>query len=145
VLLGTEKPFTPFTLTFNMAPKPIKFTQKELDQISIMAGLGLTIERIALILGISPATFYRKKKLVPDVKQAYETGLAKSEYTISKTLFEMATQDRNLPAIIWWEKTRFGRTERIETKQSIEVEGEKQQQVLIYLPENSRDSETPSA
>lgn len=96
-----------------MAPKPIKFTRKELDQISIMAGLGLTIERIALILGISPATFYRKKKLQYDVKQAYETGLAKSEYTISKTLFEMATQERNLPAIIWWEKTRFGRTEKL--------------------------------
>lgn len=122
-----------------MAPKPIQFTPKELEQISLMAGLGLPIERIALILGISPATFYRKKKLVYEVKQAYEKGLAKSEFTISKTLFELATQEKNLSAIIWWEKTRFGRAERVETKQSIEIEGDKAPQVVIYLPENERD------
>ncbi|AUB36131.1 Homeodomain-like [Nostoc flagelliforme CCNUN1] len=120
-----------------MAKQPIELGNKEIQQIRVMAGMGLSIEKIALILGFSVATFYRKKKLLPEVKSAYDMGLAQSEYSISKTLYEMATTDKNLTAIIWWEKTRFGRSERAEISHTVQTDDKPQ--ILVYLPDNGRD------
>ncbi len=119
-----------------MAKQPIQLSEKEIGQIRTMAGMGLSIQKIALILGLSEATFYRKKKLIPEVQAAYETGLAQAEYTISKTLYSMATNDKNLTAIIWWEKTRFGRSEKAEISHTVQSDAP---QVVVYLPDNGRD------
>ncbi len=123
------------------ASRSISVTNKELQQIKVLAGFGLSIPKIALVLGISESTFYRRKRLLPAVKEAYEQGIALAEYAIAKTLYDMATVDRNLGAIIWWEKTRFGRSDRpaIET---VDVT-ENQPQIVLYLPENERDLPPP--
>jgi hypothetical protein len=119
-------------------PSP-DLTQKELDQISIMAGMGMTLEKIALVLGISERTLYRRKRINPLAQAAFEKGKSLAEYQVSKSLFEMAVNEKNLGAIIWYEKTRCGRSEKQEISHQIEGNA---QQVLIYLPDNERDTNT---
>lgn len=113
------------------------FTDAELRSIGIMAGYGMPIAQIAAILGISESTFYRNKKWLPAVKEAFDKGAARARLAIAKTLFEKATNERDNVALIWWEKTRYGMSEKRE--EQLEVSAEKQQNVAIYIPENNRD------
>ena len=121
----------------------IDLSKQQLDQIRAMAGFGLPIERIALVLGVSERTLYRKKSMIPEVREAFEQGLAQADFAISKTLYDMAVTDRNLPALIWWEKTRLGRSDRatISHESDQDLAPKTVSKVFIHLPDNERDDE----
>ncbi|MBD1995334.1 hypothetical protein H6G00_01645 [Leptolyngbya sp. FACHB-541] len=92
----------------------------DLAQIEILAGFGLTLDQIAITIGISPSTLDKWLK-DPDINTLYKRGKAKAEAEISKTLFQKA-RDGNIPALIWYEKTRFGRTEkRLDEMEALKV------------------------
>ena len=114
------------------------FTDAELRSIGVMAGYGMPIAHISAILGVCESTLYRNKKLVPVVGEAYNRGAARARLSIAKTLFEKATVEREISALIWWEKSRYGMCERREEPQQVNVD--RPQNVSIYIPENNRDS-----
>lgn len=78
-----------------------------------LAGLGLTQAEICTSLGISERTLYRRKRDMAVVADAIKRGQAKTAETVSNWLFELCKK-RNLGAIIWFEKTRRGLSERVD-------------------------------
>jgi hypothetical protein len=78
--------------------------------MEMLAGLGLTEASIARIIGMAPRTL-RDKKQEDAVAAALEKGKAKAEQQVAKALFTKA-KGGDLGAIVWWEKTRAGRTDR---------------------------------
>lgn len=86
----------------------IKLTEDHLRQIQVMAGYGLPDFKIAAVLGVSVDTFYRNKRLRPEVAEAYARGFAVQETRIGRALVKRA-EAGDMPAIRWWEMTRAGR------------------------------------
>lgn len=87
----------------------IEITDRDKQQIEIMAGLGMTVQQIAQILGISKRTFNRWCE-DEAVLAHYKKGLSGAEMTIAKTLYDKA-KGGDTTAIIWYEKTRANRKE----------------------------------
>lgn len=102
-----------------MRPKR-EFSKKELSQITQLTGLGFPVARLAQFLGLSTRHFHRLKSEIPELRLAYQTGCAKAELEISRALWELVSQG-NLAAIIWYEKTRLGRSERQEAAHQTEA------------------------
>lgn len=92
-----------------MPRRKIEITERDKQQIEIMAGLGLTVQQIAQILGVSKRTFNRWCE-DENVLAHYKKGLAGAEVAIAKTLYEKA-KGGDTTAIIWYEKTRANRKE----------------------------------
>ena len=83
----------------------------QLPEIERMAGLGLSEQKIAVILGLSVPTFIARKQDDPRIGLAIEKGRADAEEKIGQTLYDKALGG-DLGSIVWWEKTRAGRFER---------------------------------
>jgi len=115
-----------------MGRRRIPITERDKQQIEVLAGLGLTLDNIARVLGISPRTLDRWLKN-PDILALYKKGQARAEIEISKALFELA-KSGCISAIIWYEKTRCGRSDRAEVKHT----GDAESPVRIFLPDNGR-------
>lgn len=92
--------------------KPIPVTVRDKRQIEVLASMGVPLDNIAKILNISPRTLDNWLKL-PDIAARHKKGRIQAEITIAKVLFEKALSGC-VPAIIWYEKTRYGRFERSE-------------------------------
>jgi len=111
--------------------KPYKFKmdQLNLDQVEVIASLGLTDEEIAVILGISPRTLnYWKKN--PKFLQALKRGKLKADFQVTKRLYENAKNGDNT-AIIFWLKNR--RPDLWRDKQDIQHSGEIQGPAIINV------------
>lgn len=79
-------------------------SQKMVENASAM---GLPQDDIAVLLEIAPKTLrsrYRK-----DIAR----GRAKANLEVATTLFQKCVKDRDNTAIIWWEKTRAGKSDRV--------------------------------
>lgn len=127
-----------------MGRRKTVLTQNDIDQIQTMAGLGLTLDKIALVLSVqgravSKSTLEGWKRENSDVQIAFQRGMALAELKISKTLYEIATVDRNLGALIWYEKSRFGRREVSRQEVHHSAADGASPQVVVYLPSNGRD------
>ncbi|MDP6769070.1 MAG: hypothetical protein QF704_00055 [Anaerolineales bacterium] len=92
----------------------------EIDYLEVerLAGIGLSNAEIADAMGFAEATLYRKKKDNESFESALKKGKAKASADIANVVYEMAMA-KNLPAAIWYEKTRRG----LSDKQSVEIEG----------------------
>jgi predicted DNA-binding protein (UPF0251 family) len=101
----------------------IELTAKEITQIKGMAGLGMTLEAIAPILGVSKSYLYEECKANPAVADAYENGKSTMQLKVAQALVKQALEGNNLSAIIWYEKTRSGKKEppKISELEAIEV------------------------
>lgn len=94
-----------------MARPRKQITKADLEKVERMAGLGLTENMIAKILGISKSTLHRRKRDSEAFAAALEAGQARAQYQVSEALFNKALSG-DLGSIVWWEKTRAGRTDR---------------------------------
>lgn len=125
----------------NKGGRPRKeITQEHLRQIETLAGLGHIMPEIALVIGISPETLKRRKRDMEEVEEAIQRGRAKANVSVSRKLFDLCMAS-HFPAIVWWEKTRGGRTE----KTMVEHTGMPQQEqskVVVVLPDNGRGDAT---
>ncbi|MFH7241763.1 MAG: helix-turn-helix domain-containing protein [Spirulina sp.] len=114
-----------------MPRQRIEITERDKQQIEVMAGLGMTVEQIAQVLGISPRTFNRWCES-PDVLAHYKKGQDSAQVTIAKSLFEKA-KGGDTTAIIWYEKTRAGRRETTQVEVVDERVKEELRDFLAYL------------
>lgn len=92
-------------------------------EVARLAGLGLTQREICASLGISQDTLTRRKVDSADFADAMERGKSESAIEVSSALFE-ACKHKNVPAIIWYEKTRRGLTDKLQidiVKQELEA------------------------
>lgn len=90
----------------------------DISKIEEYAAQGLTQAEICLCLGIGESTLYRRKLDVEVLTEAIKRGKAKAASAISNVLYLKAMQG-DTTAIIWYEKTRRGMTD----KQAIEHSG----------------------
>jgi hypothetical protein len=103
-----------------MARKKMALDANQLQQIEGMAGVGLKVDQMAGILGISKRTFERRMQDTPGAIDALEKGRAKASFTITKTAFEMAKSGQHVAMTIFWLKCREGWKE---SPQAIEHSG----------------------
>lgn len=90
----------------------------------MLAGLGMTVDKIAAIMGVAENTLRSRK----DILDLLDRGRAKAESIVGKSLFERA-KDGDVAAIRWWEMTRAGRTEA--SRQAIDFVNKTPPQPLI--------------
>lgn len=83
----------------------------DLAAVEAAAADGLNEAEVAARLGISVNTLGRRKRDLEGFGDAIKRGKAKADAEVSNALFELVRQ-RHLGAIVWWEKTRKGYSER---------------------------------
>lgn len=87
-------------------------TDIDVARVAELAGRGLTQIEICAVLGISDRTL-RNHKLVDSVlADAIKAGKAQAAVEVANALYTKATIDKDLGAIIWYEKTRRGLSDR---------------------------------
>ena len=106
------------------------------NQVQTMGALGLTRKMIALILNMSEDTLARRLAEDPELVRRLETGQALAGAEVATCLYNLATgkikmiepdgtkvylTPPNLGAIIWYEKTRGGRSERFKDRDEDDV------------------------
>jgi hypothetical protein len=101
--------------------RPVKSDQVNLDQVEVVASLGLVDEEIAIVLGISPRTLNYWKKNNPDFLQSLKRGKLKADFQVTKSLYEKAKAG-DTGAIIFWLKNR--RPDLWRDKQDVQHSGE---------------------
>lgn len=89
--------------------------EKQVAQIETMAGMGLTMDKIACLMGVCKKTLERAAKREERVKVAIEKGRHKTEFNVAGFLYKNAEKG-NVTAQIFMLKTRFGyrEVERLE-------------------------------
>ena len=101
-----------------MPRKPHEPTDKDRKQVSLMAGIGLTHDQIAKIIGISDETLrkYYDKEL--------ELSAAMMNAQVAQNLFSIATSKGagSVASAIFWMKTRGGWRE-VERKEITGADG----------------------
>lgn len=84
-----------------------KVTDETRKMVEEAAGMGLGQEDIAVLLGIrDPKTLRRR------YRRELNTGRAKANLTVARRLY-VKCQEGDNTAIIWWEKTRAGKSDRL--------------------------------
>ena len=98
-----------------MKTKPL--IEIDLEQVEDLASRGLTMEQIAISLGIGESTLYEKQKKSAEIREAIKRGKQRGVATIANKLYE-AAESGNMAAMIFFLKTQGGWTEKqiIETK-----------------------------
>ena len=99
----------------------------DVDEVERLAGQGLSLAEICLCLGISESTLYRRKAAVTEMTDAIKRGRSKAASEVANTLYTMA-KGGDLGAIVWWEKTRRGLSDRIQqqvtaTVYTVDIDG----------------------
>ena len=93
----------------------------DVAEVERLAGLGLTQREICASLGISQATLNRRQSDSDDFDSAMERGKASAAQEVSNALFE-ACKIKNVPAIIWYEKTRRGLSDKVQLGINVQQE-----------------------
>lgn len=98
-----------------------RFTDEELAQLEGYAAIRLPMEQIAALFNVSAAWFNQMIKDSDAAQMRIQQGRAKSSAKYRKTLFEMATVERNPRMIEFWGYTQegFKKTDVIEHAGSI--------------------------
>lgn len=91
---------------------PVRFTESHYKQIEDMAGFGMKPEQIGRVLGLTPDTFQHCIDKDPRIPYAMNRGRELAIKKVSKSLVTQA-EEGNVQAIIWFEKTRAGFSDRI--------------------------------
>lgn len=98
---------------------PVRIDEVNLEQVEIIASLGLIDEEIAIILGISERTLnYWKKN--PEFLQSLKRGKLKADFQIAKSLYEKAKAG-DTTAMIFWLKNR--QPERWRDRHDLDLRG----------------------
>jgi hypothetical protein len=87
--------------------KPIILnTPEKLDQITELAGQGLTSGQIARSMGVSWSTLDRRRKEFAEIEEAIKKGEALGVKLVTNALMRSAVEDKNVTAQIFYLKNR---------------------------------------
>ncbi len=98
--------------------KPAEF---DLEALKQAAADGLTLAEAAARLGYGLSTLVRHKAQKEEIEQAIKEGHALANAEVSNRLMSLVKAE-NLGAVIWWEKTRKGYSERI-SLEGLDIDG----------------------
>ena len=87
------------------------------QRVQDLSAHGLSQAQICGVLGFSEDTLTRRKRDSAAVADALQKGRARGAAQVANKLFEKALAG-DLGAIIWYEKTRCGRSDRLATESS---------------------------
>lgn len=76
--------------------------------------MGLNREEIAACLGISVTTLFARKRESEVFDAAIKDGRAQAAQQVANALYTKAVVEKDLGAIIWYEKTRRGLSDKIQ-------------------------------
>lgn len=112
----------------------IVLNKDQIETIERAAGLGLTLNDISYLIGISPRTLDRR--LIDDdrAKEAYEAGRAKAKLKVTEKLFDLIEKGETA-AILFYLKCQCGWREK---DRVTETTGNKAE-ITIYLPQKDAD------
>lgn len=79
-----------------------------LRQMETLGGLAISIAQSARMFGITPAALFERMRNYPQVREAYERGLAKTNTKVSETAYKLATSGRNSDMTKWWLSIKGG-------------------------------------
>lgn len=106
----------------------------DISRVQELAGRGLTQAEICAVLGISEGTLYSRKRDNEVFEDAIKAGKAAAAVEVANALYEKAVVDRDLGAIIWYEKTRRGLSDKVQqTNTNIQIDWDK-------VPSEKRDA-----
>jgi hypothetical protein len=121
--------------------KPWEPSPKELQQIEVMAGLGLSHKQIGMVIGVTP---YVLRTHCPDILDRAELLM---NLQVGANLFKMATGDpthkNTAMTAIWWSKARMGWKDTSRVESTGPNGGPVTSQVQITLPDNGREDQQP--
>ncbi len=106
----------------------------DISRVEELAAQGLSQAEICLCIGVSEDTLSRRKADSAAIADAIKSGKAKAASEVANTLYLLATKDKDLGAIVWWEKTRRGLSDKTTTVIAQEVD---------YILDRLRDSLSP--
>lgn len=86
--------------------EPIVLDDKQLNQIEIMAGFGMKMDDISLVLGFTEKTLYNLCNRDPRVLQSIKGGHAKAVSAISQTAYQLAKSGKYPAMTMFWLKCR---------------------------------------
>lgn len=92
----------------------------DISRVEELAAQGLSQAEICLVLGISESTLYRRKHDLEELTETIKRGRAKAASEISNKLYMMA-KGGDLGAIIWYEKTRRGLSDKMQQSINVDV------------------------
>jgi hypothetical protein len=96
------------------------FPEVDLNEIEMLASVGMTTKQIADALGVQPGTFGRMQKNDPVITEAVERGVARGVKMVTDSLFQNALKG-NVAAQIFFLKNKAGWQDRQELDQRIET------------------------
>lgn len=111
--------------------RKVVLNQSQLEECSRFASVGLTLDQIAALLEVSPATLDEIIKRQPEVAQAIEKGRCNGIGKVAATLYQQAVKG-NMTAAIFFLKTRA----RWAEAKSHEDLPEKGMETISVTPEN---------
>lgn len=118
---NTTKSIDPERDTIPSGGRPkIEITKRDISQIEQFSSIGLTSKEIASMLGISRPTYQRWFR-DPEVLSAISRGKAQGLALVGKALQDKALNG-DTHAMVWYEKTRGKRTDRVEIVQQDDAE-----------------------
>ena len=91
-----------------MGKKYIEFTPEDLKKIEHMAGLGLNLNQISHVMGISETTLDRRIAKDPEIKGAILRGRSVASYAVRNTAYKLAVSGTCYAMTIFWLKCREG-------------------------------------
>jgi hypothetical protein len=102
------------------------------EKVRYLAGVGVRQDDISRIIGCAPKTLRKR------LRDELDRGVAEANATVCGYLFA-AAKAGNIPAIIFWLKTRAHWREGTADAPPSRPDAEADSQVLLVLPDNSRD------
>jgi len=85
-------------------------TPEQRRTVKTMAGFGVPQEDIATFLGVDAKTLRKH------FRDELDRGTVEANAKVAQSLFQMATQGKNVAAAIFWMKARAGWREKVEIK-----------------------------
>ena len=90
------------------------------EKVENLASQGLTVDQIALVLGVSHWTIYERQNEFPEFSDAIKRGRGKGIANVTNALYEKATVDKDNTAMIFYLKNRAGWVDKQEVQSTVE-------------------------